>query len=87
MGADQALSYHREYERGKDKLSPIMVDMIEAGQKVLAVDYNRAGMPLLEIVTEPDIRTSQEAYDYLQILKYVIYTLWLKQTILIPGNL
>ncbi|MDH5750690.1 MAG: amidase, partial [Rhodospirillales bacterium] len=42
MGADQARNYHREYERGKDKLSPVMVDMIEAGQKVLAVDYNRA---------------------------------------------
>ncbi|MEO8589036.1 MAG: Asp-tRNA(Asn)/Glu-tRNA(Gln) amidotransferase subunit GatB [Flavobacteriales bacterium] len=29
------------------------------------VDLNRAGVPLLEIVSEPDIRTGQEAYDYL----------------------
>lgn len=29
------------------------------------VDLNRAGVPLIEIVSEPDIRTSQEAYDYL----------------------
>jgi aspartyl-tRNA(Asn)/glutamyl-tRNA(Gln) amidotransferase subunit B len=29
------------------------------------VDLNRAGVPLLEIVSEPDIRSSQEAYDYL----------------------
>ena len=29
------------------------------------VDLNRAGVPLVEIVSEPDIRTSQEAYDYL----------------------
>ncbi len=42
MGADQAMSYRREYERGKDKLSPILVDMIEQGQKVLALDYNQA---------------------------------------------
>ncbi len=42
MGADQAMNYHREYKRGKDKLSPVMVDMIEQGQKVLAVDYNQA---------------------------------------------
>lgn len=28
------------------------------------VDLNRAGTPLLEIVSEPDIRTSQEAYNY-----------------------
>jgi len=29
------------------------------------VDLNRAGVPLLEIVSEPDIRTSEEAYNYL----------------------
>ncbi|MBM3185751.1 MAG: Asp-tRNA(Asn)/Glu-tRNA(Gln) amidotransferase subunit GatB [Bacteroidetes bacterium] len=29
------------------------------------VDLNRAGTPLLEIVSEPDIRSSQEAYNYL----------------------
>lgn len=29
------------------------------------VDLNRAGVPLVEIVSEPDIRSSQEAYDYL----------------------
>ncbi len=33
------------------------------------VDYNRTGTPLLEIVTEPDIRSPQEAYDYLNTLK------------------
>ena len=42
MGADQAKNYRREYEQGKDKLSTTLVDMIEAGQKVLAVDYNEA---------------------------------------------
>ncbi|MFN6176786.1 MAG: Asp-tRNA(Asn)/Glu-tRNA(Gln) amidotransferase subunit GatB [Flavobacteriales bacterium] len=29
------------------------------------VDLNRAGVPLIEIVSEPDIRSGQEAYDYL----------------------
>jgi aspartyl-tRNA(Asn)/glutamyl-tRNA(Gln) amidotransferase subunit B len=29
------------------------------------VDLNRAGVPLVEIVSEPDIRSAQEAYDYL----------------------
>src|SRR5688572_21073701 len=29
------------------------------------IDYNRAGTPLLEIVSEPDIRNSEEAYTYL----------------------
>ena len=28
------------------------------------VDYNRTGTPLLEIVSEPDLRSPQEALDY-----------------------
>jgi aspartyl-tRNA(Asn)/glutamyl-tRNA(Gln) amidotransferase subunit B len=36
------------------------------------VDYNRTGTPLMEIVTEPDLRSPQEAYDYLQILKLTL---------------
>lgn len=36
------------------------------------VDYNRTGTPLLEIVSEPDMRSPQEAYDYLQTLKRII---------------
>lgn len=38
------------------------------------VDLNRAGTPLLEIVTEPDMRSSKEAYQYLtEIRKLVRY--------------
>jgi aspartyl-tRNA(Asn)/glutamyl-tRNA(Gln) amidotransferase subunit B len=38
------------------------------------VDLNRAGVPLLEIVTEPDLRSSTEAYNYLmEIRKLVRY--------------
>ncbi len=33
------------------------------------VDYNRTGTPLLEIVTEADLRSSEEAYNYLNTLK------------------
>jgi aspartyl-tRNA(Asn)/glutamyl-tRNA(Gln) amidotransferase subunit B len=36
------------------------------------VDYNRTGMPLLEIVTEPDIFSPDEAYEYLTILKQIL---------------
>ncbi len=38
------------------------------------VDLNRAGVPLVEIVSEPDLRSSQEAYDYLvEVRKLVRY--------------
>jgi Asp-tRNA(Asn)/Glu-tRNA(Gln) amidotransferase A subunit family amidase len=49
MEADLARSFEREYFRGKDKLSAILKEMIERGQKVLAVDYNNAvsQMPVL----------------------------------------
>lgn len=35
-------------------------------------DYNRQGTPLVEIVSEPDIRTANEAYAYLEKLKSII---------------
>jgi Asp-tRNA(Asn)/Glu-tRNA(Gln) amidotransferase A subunit family amidase len=42
MEADLARSLAREYERGKDKLSPELREKIERGQAVRAVDYNNA---------------------------------------------
>jgi aspartyl-tRNA(Asn)/glutamyl-tRNA(Gln) amidotransferase subunit B len=36
------------------------------------VDYNRGGTPLLEIVSEPDIRSPEEAYEYLNALKAIL---------------
>lgn len=36
------------------------------------VDYNRQGSPLIEIVSEPDIRSPEEAYAYLEKIKNII---------------
>lgn len=36
------------------------------------IDYNRCGVPLIEIVSEPDIRAPEEAYEYLIRLKSIL---------------
>jgi aspartyl-tRNA(Asn)/glutamyl-tRNA(Gln) amidotransferase subunit B len=36
------------------------------------VDFNRSSVPLIEIVSHPDLRSSEEAYDYLSALKAVL---------------
>ncbi|ABG58718.1 Asp-tRNA(Asn)/Glu-tRNA(Gln) amidotransferase subunit GatB [Cytophaga hutchinsonii] len=57
---------HMEDDAGKN--------MHLAGEVDTLVDYNRAGVPLIEIVTEPDIRTSEEAYAVMsEIRKLVRY--------------
>jgi len=42
MEADLARSFEPEYLRGKEKLSPVLREMIERGRQVLAMDYNKA---------------------------------------------
>jgi aspartyl-tRNA(Asn)/glutamyl-tRNA(Gln) amidotransferase subunit B len=42
------------------------------GRGYSLVDLNRQGTPLIEIVSEPDIRTPDEAYAYLEKLKSII---------------
>lgn len=40
--------------------------------KSSTIDYNRAGTPLMEIVTEPDIDCAEEAYAYLKSLQQIL---------------
>lgn len=44
----------------------------EEGESVSFVDYNRSGVPLIEIVSEPDMRSADEAAAYLEKLRLII---------------
>jgi aspartyl-tRNA(Asn)/glutamyl-tRNA(Gln) amidotransferase subunit B len=55
---------HLEEDAGKS--------MHLAGETETLVDLNRAGVPLIEIVSEPDIRNSEEAYAYLAEIKKLV---------------
>lgn len=48
---------------GSDRLS---------GSTYSLVDFNRAGVPLLEIVSEPDLRSAQEAAEYARELRRIV---------------
>jgi len=48
---------------GSDRLS---------GSSYSLVDFNRAGVPLIEIVSEPDLRSGQEAAEYAQELRRIL---------------
>ncbi|MDR0859341.1 MAG: Asp-tRNA(Asn)/Glu-tRNA(Gln) amidotransferase subunit GatB [Oscillospiraceae bacterium] len=39
------------------------------------IDYNRGGVPLMECVSEPDLRSADEAVEYLEILQGVMRTI------------
>ncbi|MDP8253460.1 MAG: Asp-tRNA(Asn)/Glu-tRNA(Gln) amidotransferase subunit GatB [Candidatus Kaelpia aquatica] len=51
------------------------------------VDYNRTGVPLIEIVTEPDIHSPQEAYDFLQELRTTVLYLGISDCNMEEGSL
>ena len=51
------------------------------------VDYNRAGIPLVEIVSEPDLRTADEARAYAEELRAVLLALGVSDAKLEEGSM
>jgi aspartyl-tRNA(Asn)/glutamyl-tRNA(Gln) amidotransferase subunit B len=58
---------HLEEDAGKS-----LHEGFPEADKKTAVDLNRAGVPLIEIVSEPDISSPDEAYEYLTRLREII---------------
>ncbi len=59
--AVQLLRIHLEEDAGKN--------MHQAGGAVSQVDLNRAGVPLIEVVSEPDLFSADEAAEYMRTLR------------------
>jgi aspartyl-tRNA(Asn)/glutamyl-tRNA(Gln) amidotransferase subunit B len=51
------------------------------------VDFNRCGVPLIEIVSEPDMRSSREAYLYLHRIRQIVTYLGICDGIMEEGSL
>jgi aspartyl-tRNA(Asn)/glutamyl-tRNA(Gln) amidotransferase subunit B len=58
-----------------------------AGADYSLVDYNRAGVPLVEIVSEPDMRSADEARAYLTELRAVLESLGVSDVRMEEGSL
>ena len=58
---------HLEEDAGKS-----LHEGFAASAETTAIDLNRSGVPLIEIVSEPDIASPAEAYEYLTRLKEII---------------
>ncbi len=58
-----------------------------AGSEYSLVDFNRAGVPLMECVSEPDIRSAQDAVAYLESLRLTLFQLGVSDVKMEEGSL
>jgi aspartyl-tRNA(Asn)/glutamyl-tRNA(Gln) amidotransferase subunit B len=57
------------------------------GASATLVDFNRAGTPLVEIVTEPDLRSADQARRFLQLLRQTVVELGISDAEMEKGSL
>ena len=64
-------SYRKRIHIRRAHLEEDTAKLVHIGDETFA-DFNRSGVPLIEIVTEPDIHTADEAYAYLNALRDIV---------------
>ncbi|MEW6047212.1 MAG: Asp-tRNA(Asn)/Glu-tRNA(Gln) amidotransferase subunit GatB [Bacillota bacterium] len=74
---------HMEEETGKLVHSTATI----VGSQYSLVDYNRSGVPLIEIVTQPDLRTPEEARLFLEELRSIMLYLGISDVKMEEGSL
>lgn len=77
---------HMEEDAGKMTHLGGAEGRIDGAERSL-VDYNRAGTPLIELVTEPDLRTPEEARLFMQKLRQIYLTLGISDCSMEEGSL
>ncbi|MFH0901221.1 MAG: Asp-tRNA(Asn)/Glu-tRNA(Gln) amidotransferase subunit GatB [Pseudomonadota bacterium] len=70
---------HLEEDAGKSLHQP--------GKQTSEVDLNRAGVPLVEVVTEPDIRSAEEATECMRVLRQLVRYLGISDGNMEEGSL
>ncbi len=80
---DQPICTNGYIQIGKDKIGITRIHLEEdtgksihpAGENYSLVDFNRAGVPLMEMVTEPHITSAKQAKEFCQTLQRIFRTL------------
>jgi aspartyl-tRNA(Asn)/glutamyl-tRNA(Gln) amidotransferase subunit B len=87
-----AITFRLQGERRQIRLTRIHMEedagkLTHAAGGVSLVDYNRAAVPLCEVVSEPDLRSSEEAAEYLRALRTLVRYLGISDGNMEEGSL